>query len=269
MPAVVQLFTGEFSPPGVRFGRLALRLVWKTADLPAATAQLAWSIALDVALGLAVVAGFSLLAAAHSLAFAVLVGVVVSLVLLAVWWWMRAALGTSAGHALLGLRTVARSTGMPAHPLTGARATMNVRTGRDPLHLVPAAIELAPPTRVPQRFSSPDLELHFDDGSRHVVRGVIVVGRAPQVSSRSQRPVAVPDFSRSLAPTHVRLEPNFEGVLVTDLGSVSGTWAFAGGDPQRLQAETAVTVPFGTVLALGSRRVRLGRPGVPGTGVAA
>ncbi|PPG38345.1 hypothetical protein C5C17_17190 [Pseudoclavibacter sp. RFBA6] len=246
-----------------------MRLVWKTAELPAATAQLAWSIALDVALALVVVAGFSLLAAGHSLALAVLVGGFVALVLFAVWWWMRAALGASAGHALLGLRTVARSTGMPAHPFSGARATLNVRKGSDPLRLVPAVIELAPPTRVPQRFSSPDLELHFDDGSRHVVRGVIVVGRAPQVSSRSQRPVAVPDFSRSLAPTHVRLEPNFEGVLVTDLGSVAGTWAFAGGDPQRLQAETAVTVPFGTVLALGSRRVRLGRPGATGTGVAA
>ena len=243
-----------------------MRLVWNSADLPAATSQLAWSVVVDVALGLAVVAGFSFFAAGHSVALAVLVGASAALVVLGAWWWMRASLGTSVGHTLLGLRTVARSTGMPAHPFGGKHATVDVRRGRDPLRLAPALIELAPPTRVPQRFSSPDLELSFDDGSRHVVRGVVIVGRAPQVTSRGQRPVAVPDFSRSLAPTHVRLEPNFDGVLVTDLGSVGGTWAFAGGDPKRLQPETAVTVPFGTVLALGSRRVRLGRPGVASTG---
>ncbi|WP_282860383.1 FHA domain-containing protein [Pseudoclavibacter helvolus] len=245
--------------------------MWKTADLPAATSQLAWSVVVDVALGAALAASLSLLAARHSVPLAVVVGVSAALVMLGAWWWMRAALGTSAGHGLLGLRTVARSTGMPGHPFAGARATLNIREGQDPLRLVPSAIELAPPTRVPQRFSSPDLELSFDDGSRHVVRGVVIVGRAPQVTSRGQRPVAVPDFSRSLAPTHVRLEPNFDGVLVTDLGSVGGTWAFAGGDPKRLQPETAITVPFGTVLALGSRRVRLGRPGAAavGAGVAA
>ncbi|WP_424467627.1 hypothetical protein [Pseudoclavibacter helvolus] len=242
--------------------------MWNTADLPAATPQRAWSVVVDVALGIAIAAALSFLAATHSVSLAVLVGASASLALLGSWWWMRASLGTSAGHALLGLRTVARSTGMPAHPFTGARETVNIRGGRDPLHLVPGVIELAPPTRVPQRFSSPDLELSFDDGSRHVVRGVVIVGRAPQVQSRGQRPVAVPDFSRSLAPTHVRLEPNFDGVLVTDLGSVGGTWAFAGGDPRRLQPETAVTVPFGTVLALGSRRVRLGRPGAVPVGAA-
>ncbi|MBF4551387.1 FHA domain-containing protein [Pseudoclavibacter sp. VKM Ac-2888] len=245
--------------------------MWKQADLPAATRQRAWSVVVDVALGLVLVAGLSLLAARISGAFAALVGASAALLMLGLWWWLRSALGTSPGHTLLGLRTVARSTGMPARPLAGARMTLDIRGGLDPLELMPAPIELAPPTRVPQRFSSPDLELHFDDGSRHVVRGVIIVGRAPQVTSRGQRPVAVPDFSRSLAPTHVRLEPNFDGVLVTDLGSIGGTWAFAGGDPRRLQPETAITVPFGTVLALGSRRVRLGRPGasIAGSGVAA
>lgn len=240
--------------------------MWKTAELPAATAQIAWSVVVDVSLGLAVTAGFALLASAHSVSLAVLVGASVALLLVGAWWWMRARLGTSAGHAVAGLRTVARATGMPERPLAGARATMDIRGGRDPLQLVPMAIELAPPTRVPQRFSSPDLELSFDDGSRHIVRGVVIVGRAPQVTSRGQRPVAVPDFTRSLAPTHVRLEPNFDGVLVTDLGSVGGTWAFAGGDPRRLEPEAAVTVPFGTVLALGSRRVRLSRPGATATG---
>jgi hypothetical protein len=174
--------------------------------------------------------------------------------------------GRSPGHRLLGLRSVDRRTALPGNlrvlaPRHGL--TADLRHGRDPLQLVPAA--LAPLTDDVDRWHTgtgraapAGVVLIGDDGSVLPIPRSTIVGRNPVDPAGLHRLLGIPDLSRTISRSHALLEPDGSTVWVTDLGSANGTAVAAPGQAfEYLQPGVRVAAPVGAQLALGDRVVRV------------
>lgn len=94
--------------------------------------------------------------------------------------------------------------------------------------------------------------LELITGEQLVVRGEAVIGRSPDPRAGA-RALRLPDPSRSLSRSHLRLRPDADGLLVHDLGSANGTMIVPRvGPPVVLPPEEAIAIPFGTVIRAGS-----------------
>lgn len=213
-----------------------------------------WWWAVDV-VALLSVAGLALLVRPWLAAAVLLLGLVLEAVSLGRW-------GLTAGHLVLGLRTVDVATGVPpgwGGLLSGRLVTTDVRRGRDPLEV--AAREDAgrvPIPAVDPWGSSPGRvrrwTLVVDDGRVIDVDAPLVLGRRPSDVSGTRTPVSLTDLSRTLSRNHVTVAPGADGLVVMDLGSANGTsLAVGGGSFEAIPAGVEVVVPFGARLAVGDR----------------
>ena len=172
----------------------------------------------------------------------------------------RSSLGSSPGHAALRLRTVHRTTGMPAAPWRRPRATVDVRRDGDPLVLSPRPVTLdADPgsSARPDTVRTDRLRVVVDDGTTHIVPHAALVGRDPTVPNRpDQILVAIPDLTRTVSKEHALIEVAPEGVYVTDLGG-EGRTRLVDGDT--LTPGVRTLVPWGATLQLGHRAITLER----------
>ena len=222
-----------------------------------AAPHLVWgSAAIDLALSASIVTGAGLLLPATALTAIPLT--LLALVLAAAWLTARWTLGRSVGHAALGLRSIDRISGMPGSPFRRGRLTLDIRHGPDPLVLTPHALSIEPTSVVlPDWYTERDLVIVFDDGTRFRVRGACTIGRDPKGGPPGATRIAVPDFSGSLAPTHLHVTLKVDVLTVTDLGSPTGTAVEVNGRSTPLVPNRPERVPAGSVLRLGDRRVTL------------
>ncbi|PFG21011.1 FHA domain-containing protein [Serinibacter salmoneus] len=221
---------------------------------------MAASVVIDAALVLGLAAGAGLLAASgYGPRAAWVSACAIAASCLGAWWWDRATMGTSPGHAALGLRTVAAADRMPSHPLRGQRLTLDIGTGADPLRLRARPIHLDPPARRQRRSDRAEVRLVFEDGTRVEGRGTFVLGRAPKPQRHGDATMAVPDLTRSLAPSHAVLRVDGRGVTVTDLGSAHGTIVVDAAGRRALQPHLPTHVPWNSTLTLGERSALLER----------
>ncbi len=174
--------------------------------------------------------------------------------------------GQTPGLGWRGLRVVDRATALP--PRLGRRApggtlVADLRAGRDPLRLRPT---LGSPTAaVTETGRWHDLgesprhlaRLTIDDGTTFSITGPTVIGRDPVPPAGSAWEVhAVPDLTRTVSKNHALLEPDAEGVWVTDLGSTNGTTVLSRDGRRQPVARGARTqAPPGGRVAVGSRLV--------------
>ena len=105
--------------------------------------------------------------------------------------------------------------------------------------------------------------LCLDDGSSYLLTDDLVIGRAPRrhhlVADRAARPLRLRDHSGSLSRAHLLITLRGWDVRVADLGSSNGTWHGLGEDETRVRLTPgeAITVPSGSVLECGGRRLRI------------
>ncbi len=173
--------------------------------------------------------------------------------------------GQTPGLRWLRLRTVERATALPPRlgRAAGGIVVADLRAGRDPLRLVPTVG--APTTTVPETGRWHDLgesrrhvaRLTIDDGTTFTVTGPTVLGRDPVPPAGSSWEVqAVPDLTRTISKNHILLEPDADGVWVTDLGSRNGTTVLTrDGGRHRVTRGARARAPLGGRVAVGSRLV--------------
>jgi hypothetical protein len=234
----------------------------------AAGRRRSWALTLDVVVvaAVAAVGVLAVLALGARTTTTVVVGVLLGVGTLA---WAAADLrrhGRSPGHRLLGLRTVARDTAMPGgvrtlSPRHGVAA--DLRRGRDPLRLVPAALTPVAGSADPwltggARAVPAGVVLIGDDGSVLPVPRSTIVGRNPADATGVHRLLGIPDLSRTISRSHALLEPEGSTVWVTDLGSANGTAIASSGQVfEYLPPGVRVAAPVGARLALGERVLRV------------
>lgn len=174
--------------------------------------------------------------------------------------------GQTPGLRWLGLRTVERATALPPRlrrRAPGGILVADLRAGRDPLRLRPTLG--APTTAVAETGRWHDLgesprhvaRLTIDDGTTFSITGPTVIGRDPVPPAGSPWEVhAIPDLTRTVSKNHALLEPDAEGVWVTDLGSTNGTTVLSRDGRRQPVARGARTqAPPGGRVAVGSRLV--------------
>ncbi|MCB1004796.1 MAG: TSUP family transporter [Acidimicrobiales bacterium] len=102
-----------------------------------------------------------------------------------------------------------------------------------------------------------------DDGTSHPLAGDLLVGRAPGrhhlVTDGIADPLVLTDDTGALSRAHLLLTLRGWDIRAADLGSSNGTWMQAvDGQPWvRLPVGEAITLPSGSMLACGSRRLRV------------
>lgn len=103
--------------------------------------------------------------------------------------------------------------------------------------------------------------LLLDDGSTIPVRADMVLGRSPDLSplvtGGEARAVTIADTSQSISRVHLRVHLDEWDVVVSDLGSSNGTYAWDESSQswQRLEPEIALTLDNRHRLRLGEREI--------------
>jgi hypothetical protein len=195
------------------------------------------------------------------------VGLVAALVTATALCCQVAVTGTSLVRAGLGLRTVDRRTGWPAGWAVlapGRTVTVGLRSGRDPLRTVPAAIPTISTSSDPWGVGQPPpvlAVLSVGGGDPLELTGPAAVGTRPYALFPGCATVVVTDLSRTVSRNHMVVEPVVDGIWVTDLGSTNGTFVFGPGVPETpLPARVRTFVGFGFVLVLGVRQMLVLHP---------
>ncbi|MDO5093987.1 MAG: FHA domain-containing protein [Propionibacteriaceae bacterium] len=233
--------------------------VSKFADTAASRRQVIVSSAVDVMVACLVVAGFVLWTLAVSTPWPVtaIVGSLVAVVLVLAWWLARTRHGTSLGHWLTGIRDIQPETGLPG--IRPGFQAVDIRKGQDPMRLRPRRVSLQPPAAKPQQVQAMIIAV-LDDGTRHRLDLPCVVGRNPHVAP-PYKCLSVADLSRTVSRTHLLVALEGTDLVISDLGSSSGTTILTAEGEQPLPAELEARVPLsmGTLaqLRLGSREVRI------------
>lgn len=95
--------------------------------------------------------------------------------------------------------------------------------------------------------------LTVDDGTEHRLDRTTVLGRNPSAEEGAAG-VVLPDPTRSISKTHLRVEPTAEGITVTDLGSTNGSAILLqDGTREALVPHIATEVPAGARVGIGDR----------------
>lgn len=173
--------------------------------------------------------------------------------------WPQARSGT--GLPEVGSREVTGQDQDPASSVSPApgpaasRAPQPTEPGTGIPFPTPAVVSSAPaaPPTVRQR-----VYLVLDSGERELVDRDLVLGRAPSSQDPAERLVPVPDPTRSLSRTHLRVGLDEEGIWVEDAFSANGTSArMPAGEVLELERGVRRHLPTGTVLTLGERTLTL------------
>lgn len=251
------------------------------AGAPAATAgrrsiSLAISL-LAVAVAGAVVAGLALpLGVGAALAF----GVAAALLAAAAQavGWLRC--GRALGNILTSTRSVRAADGTPVglrlperrdpHAVRDPRqgpigrmtqtVTLRVSASADPGALSMRGVGSLPP-RVPAAVLRERLTrsvvLTFDGRLRVPVTRSVILGRNPSPAADGTAVVALPDMSRSISKSHVRLDVENGRVFARDLGSTNGTELVTASGIRELTPDERVEVPAGAQLRIAGVPLRI------------
>lgn len=210
----------------------------------------AGSFAIDVLAALLVALSAALLAPQHAAVLAP-AGAACSLIGMLVW---RGVLGGGIGHSILRLRSIDTVSGLPSFRIL---RTATVRRGgvADPFALRAHPVVFAVPVPEPRRREADPshLRLVIDDGTTHLVQRAAIIGRNPTPADPTVALIAIPDLTRTISRTHLKVEITADGLVVTDLGSSGGTLLEAGDD--ELPRHVPTPIPWGAALVLGTRRV--------------
>lgn len=193
---------------------------------------------------------------------AVTASIAVAVVQFAVW----TRTGRAAGDLLTSTRTVSRADGS-APGLDLRDLVTVVRTpANDPMRLSARGIASLPP-RMPaaaERRAARAIVLVFADTVRIPLMGSVVLGRNPPDGDGAVA-VPLPDMSRSISKSHVRLDNDNGRVFAQDLGSTNGTELVGPAGVRQLAAGDRVEVPAGAHLRIAGITLRVdvataGRP---------
>jgi len=100
--------------------------------------------------------------------------------------------------------------------------------------------------------------LVVDAGQREKIDAILVIGREPSNAAAGERLVALPDPTRSLSRTHMRVGATDTGPWVEDAFSTNGvTIRTTENIVTRLESSKRTPVPFGTTLILGERTMKI------------
>lgn len=117
-----------------------------------------------------------------------------------------------------------------------------------------------------RRVARPDLGmLSLPDGTRHQLRGVMLIGRSPRGdrAAGADVPTLITVDDKDVSRTHARVRTEGWQVLVEDLGSTNGTTLTPpGGSPRRIRTGEPALVSDGAVIELGTQ-TRITFTGVP------
>lgn len=109
--------------------------------------------------------------------------------------------------------------------------------------------------RAPQR-SAPSIVLVLDTGARLEVPSLVLLGRNPTTREGERAHVVpVPDSTRSVSKTHLAVQPDGDGIAVTDRHSTNGTFVQHDGVEQQLPAGGTVHASPGDIVRFGDRTV--------------
>ncbi len=101
----------------------------------------------------------------------------------------------------------------------------------------------------------------LDDGRQLALDRPTVFGRDPSVlpGENGVALLAVPDESRTVSKTHVKLEPAAGAVLVTDRHSTNGVVVITAGVATRCRAGEPMVAHPGSVVRFGDREMQVRR----------
>ncbi len=154
--------------------------------------------------------------------------------------------------------TVEEATPLPkAHQLSSPRRAAaqapditQTRSVRSPQHSAASPASAA--------NDEPMAWLVVDSGQREKIDAVLVIGREPSNAAAGERLVALPDPTRSLSRTHMRVGVTDTGPWVEDAFSTNGvTIRTTENIVTRLESSKRTPVPFGTTLILGERTMKI------------
>ena len=154
--------------------------------------------------------------------------------------------------------TVEEATPLPkAHQLSGPRRAAaqtpditQTRSVRSPQHSAASPASAA--------NDEPVAWLVVDSGQREKIDAILVIGREPSNATAGERLVALPDPTRSLSRTHMRVGVTDTGPWVEDAFSTNGVMIrTAENAVTRLEGNKRTPVPFGTTLILGERTMKI------------
>jgi hypothetical protein len=101
----------------------------------------------------------------------------------------------------------------------------------------------------------------LDDGRTVPLDGAAVFGRDPAAlpGENGISLLAVPDETRTVSKTHVKLEPGADAVLVTDRHSTNGVVVITAGVATRCRAGEPMVATSGSVVRFGDREMQVRR----------
>lgn len=79
------------------------------------------------------------------------------------------------------------------------------------------------PTPKPEHSQNQQYWVVFDSGEHSPITTTLLIGRSPTARSAGETVLSIPDPTRSLSRTHVRIVRSRTGLWVDDLGSANGT----------------------------------------------
>ncbi|WP_221584816.1 RDD family protein [Microbacterium sp. G2-8] len=142
----------------------------------------------------------------------------------------------------------------PEAPAPASEAPATPPIVRDP----PRAPESAP-TR--ERAASVGVRVTLDDGATLTIAGPTLIGRRPAPADGDDpavRLLPLADEGRSLSKTHLALQVDAHGLVLTDRGSANGTTIVRGATSAPASADTPLRVREGDRIRLGDREIVVG-----------
>jgi hypothetical protein len=115
----------------------------------------------------------------------------------------------------------------------------------------------------PATGSPPAWRIQLDDGNVIALDLPVLIGRDP-VAPLGERAVALPDETRSVSKTHVRVESDGAQVTVTDMHSTNGVAVVINGVPTACEPGRPTPAPAWSTVRFGDREFRL-LPDDPGS----
>lgn len=116
---------------------------------------------------------------------------------------------------------------------------------------IPSPTEKASTTRP---SPTQQYEVVFDSGERQRITTSLLIGRSPTARSAGEDVLSIPDPTRSLSRTHVRIVRSRTGLLIDDLGSANGTQIqYPSGTTIEVTPGSPEKVTVGCTIHLGER----------------
>ena len=176
---------------------------------------------------------------------------------------VRADDGTAPGMRIFRARPRGRAAGTAGRGVLGRLlgvVTVIVSAQHDPLWLATTGPASLPPRAsgvIAPETVTREIVLTFDERLRIPLVRSVIIGRNPPRTEGDTISVAVPDLSRSISNSHVRLDNERGRVFARDLGSTNGTELVTHAGARLLSPGERIEIPAGAYLLLAGSPLRL------------